>query len=72
MSEHLFPYLNLGARILDVGSGSRYIAAVLHHLVLLGGQVVGINRIPASVDCSVQNSLGAAIDKGELGMVIDG
>ena len=72
-SEHLLPYLNPGARVLDVGSGSGYLAAVLHHLVSPGGKVVGIDHIPALVDWSVQNlkndGLGAAIDKGEIVMV---
>ncbi|KIJ95072.1 hypothetical protein K443DRAFT_683319 [Laccaria amethystina LaAM-08-1] len=72
-SEHLLPYLNPGARVLDVGSGSGYLAAVLHHLVSPGGKVVAIDHIPALVDWSVQNlkndGLGAAIDKGELVLV---
>ncbi|EDR03761.1 uncharacterized protein LACBIDRAFT_295156 [Laccaria bicolor S238N-H82] len=72
-SEHLLPYLNPGSRVLDVGSGSGYLAAVLHHLVSPGGKVVGIDHIPALVDWSVQNlkndGLGGAIDKGEIVMV---
>ena len=62
-----------GACVLDAGSGSGYLAAVLRHLVSLGSKVVGIDHIPALLDRSVQNlkndGIGAAIDKGELVMV---
>ncbi|OJA20250.1 hypothetical protein AZE42_02688 [Rhizopogon vesiculosus] len=59
-------------RVLDVGSGSGYLCAVLHHLVP-GGVVVGIDHIPELVDWSKGNlrkdGLGSALDKGEIIMV---
>ncbi|KAF9479317.1 protein-L-isoaspartate O-methyltransferase [Pholiota conissans] len=71
--EHLLPYLRPGARVLDVGSGSGYLVAVLHHLVSPGGVVVGIDHIKGLVDDSVINlrkdGMGQAIDDGEIVMV---
>ncbi|KAG1763697.1 protein-L-isoaspartate O-methyltransferase [Suillus occidentalis] len=65
--EHLLDYLGPGKRVLDVGSGSGYLCAVLHHLVP-GGVVVGIDHIPELVDRSKgnlrQDGLGSALDKG--------
>jgi protein-L-isoaspartate(D-aspartate) O-methyltransferase len=58
---------------LDVGSGSGYLAAVLHHLVSPGGKVVGIDHIPQLVDWSVENlkkdGLGHALETGEVVIV---
>jgi protein-L-isoaspartate(D-aspartate) O-methyltransferase len=55
---------------LDVGSGSGYLAAVLHHLVSPGGKVVGIEHIPQLVDESIANlkrdGLSNALEKGEV------
>ncbi|KAH7928576.1 protein-L-isoaspartate O-methyltransferase [Leucogyrophana mollusca] len=56
--EHLLPFLFPGAKVLDVGSGSGYLCAVLHHLVSFNGEagkVVGIDHIPELVDWSVSN-----------------
>ncbi|KAL4261643.1 Protein-L-isoaspartate O-methyltransferase [Pleurotus pulmonarius] len=56
--EHLLPYLKDGAKVLDVGSGSGYLVAVLHHLVTSnkqGGKVVGIEHITELVDWSIEN-----------------
>ncbi|KAH8819634.1 protein-L-isoaspartate O-methyltransferase-domain-containing protein [Xylogone sp. PMI_703] len=57
--EALLPYLNPGARVLDIGSGSGYLTAVLAELVFDvppnapagddagdGGQIIGIEHIP--------------------------
>ncbi|OAX38288.1 protein-L-isoaspartate O-methyltransferase [Rhizopogon vinicolor AM-OR11-026] len=70
--EHLLDFLGPGKRVLDVGSGSGYLCAVLHHLVP-GGVVVGIDHIPELVDWSKGNlrkdGLGSALDKGEIIMV---
>jgi len=72
-SEHLLPYLRPGARVLDIGSGSGYLSAVLHHLVSPGGTVVGIEHIPELTEWSVKNlkddGLGEALEKGEIVMV---
>jgi protein-L-isoaspartate(D-aspartate) O-methyltransferase len=58
---------------LDVGSGSGYLVAVLHHLVSPGGKVVGIEHIPQLVDESIGNlkkdGLGRALETGEVVMV---
>ncbi|KAF7292777.1 Protein-L-isoaspartate O-methyltransferase [Mycena indigotica] len=68
--DHLLPFLRPGSRVLDVGSGSGYLAAVLHHLVTTyaasgptdqsatataTGKVVGIDHIPELVDWSLAN-----------------
>jgi len=74
--EHLLPYLRPGAKVLDVGSGSGYLSAVIHHLVNTGdqtGKVVGIDHIPELVNWSVNNmrrdELGPALDKKQIEMV---
>jgi protein-L-isoaspartate(D-aspartate) O-methyltransferase len=72
-AEHLLPFLEPGARVLDVGSGSGYLAAVFYHLVCGGdkrGRVVGIEHIPELVDWSVQNlkkdGLGQALEEKDI------
>lgn len=75
--ENLLPFLRPGAKVLDVGSGSGYLCAVLHHLVsenkTAGGKVVGIEHIPELVDWSIENlhkdGLGEALDDGRIVMV---
>lgn len=71
--EHLLPYLRPGSKVLDVGSGSGYLVAVLHNLVGPGGKVVGIDHIKELVDFSVENlkedGKGEALQKGEIIMV---
>lgn len=83
--EALLPYLRPGARVLDVGSGSGYLCAVLHHLVSPSsaspapdpqgahGKVVGIDHIPALVAWSaanlVRDGLGPALSAGQIEMV---
>ncbi|KAF8882417.1 Pcmt1-prov protein [Infundibulicybe gibba] len=66
-AEHLLPYLHPGAKVLDVGSGSGYLCAVLHHLV------VGIDHIPELVEWSIQNlnkdGLGKALESAEIEMI---
>ena len=58
---------------MDVGSGSGYLAAVLHHLVSPGGKVVGIDHIPQLVDMSIGNlkkdGLSHALETGEVVIV---
>jgi protein-L-isoaspartate(D-aspartate) O-methyltransferase len=72
-SEYLLPYLHPGARVLDVGSGSGYLTAVLHRLVGSAGTVVGIDHVPELVEWSVDNlktdGLGEALAKKEIEMV---
>lgn len=72
-TEHLLPYLKPGAKVLDVGSGSGYLAAVLHRLVSPGGKVVGIEHIPELVTWSEENlkkdGLCDALASGEIEMI---
>jgi len=70
------PFLKPGARVLDVGSGSGYLTAVLFHLVSSDsqpGKVVGIEHIPELVEWSIQNlkkdGLGSALDQKQIEMV---
>ncbi|KAF7791695.1 hypothetical protein EIP86_002718 [Pleurotus ostreatoroseus] len=71
--ENLLPFIRAGSRVLDVGSGSGYLVALLHHLVsdkTVKGKVVGIEHIPQLVDWSVTNlkrdGLGKALEDGEI------
>ena len=76
--ENLLPFLRPGARVLDVGSGSGYLCAVLHYLVTdldsgVSGTVVGIDHISELVDWSKTNlrrdGLAAALDNGHIKMI---
>jgi len=76
--EELLPFLRPGARVLDVGSGSGYLCAVLDHLVTdvgkgVEGTVVGIEHIPELVQWSLENlrrdGLGDAINVGHIQIV---
>lgn len=77
-AEHLLPFLHPGAKVLDVGSGSGYLTAVLHYIVSSDdpskpGKVVGIDHIPELVQSSVQNlkadGLGKALENGQIEMI---
>ncbi|KAK7034557.1 hypothetical protein VNI00_012404 [Paramarasmius palmivorus] len=71
-AEHLLPYLKPGANVLDIGSGSGYLVAVLHHLVD-GGKVVGIEHVEELVDWSISNlkrdGLGDALESGAIKVI---
>ncbi|KIY45833.1 protein-L-isoaspartate O-methyltransferase [Fistulina hepatica ATCC 64428] len=60
-AESLLPFLRPGARVLDVGSGSGYLTAVLHHLASADARpskpsvIVGIEHIPELVEISKEN-----------------
>ncbi|KAF8840577.1 protein-L-isoaspartate O-methyltransferase [Paxillus ammoniavirescens] len=79
--ENLLPFLNPGSSVLDVGSGSGYLSAVLHHLVspsdphLPMGRVVGIDHIPELVEWSKINlsndGLADALNDGGI-LVVTG
>jgi protein-L-isoaspartate(D-aspartate) O-methyltransferase len=53
--ESLLSYLNPGAKVLDIGSGSGYLTHVLAELVKPGGRVIGIDHIQELVDLATKN-----------------
>lgn len=53
--ESLLPYLHPQARVLDIGSGSGYLTAVLAILVGPQGRVIGIDHIQGLVDLATSN-----------------
>ncbi|KAL1601798.1 hypothetical protein SLS60_006713 [Paraconiothyrium brasiliense] len=53
--ETLLSHLQPGARVLDIGSGSGYLTAVLGNLVGPSGTVIGIDHIQPLVDMAVEN-----------------
>ncbi|KAK7681406.1 hypothetical protein QCA50_015498 [Cerrena zonata] len=71
--ENLIDFLLPGAKVLDVGSGSGYLCAVLHHLVGPTGKVVGIDHIPELVEWSVENlkndGLTSTLDDKSIEMI---
>ena len=69
-----------GSRVLDVGSGSGYLSAVLFQLLQdpsdprsAGSKVVGIEHIPELVEWSVQNlrkdGLGKELEEGRIKII---
>ncbi|THH07880.1 hypothetical protein EW145_g3068 [Phellinidium pouzarii] len=80
-TKSLFPYLEPGARVLDIGSGSGFTLALFHHLVnpsspsstsstAATGTVVGIEHMPELVTWSSANlardGLSDALSSGSL------
>ncbi|KDQ11250.1 hypothetical protein BOTBODRAFT_57565 [Botryobasidium botryosum FD-172 SS1] len=76
-AENLLPYLNPGAKVLDIGSGSGYTCAIFHHLVSpqgeAQGKVIGIDHIPQLVNWSVENlkkdGLTEPLNNGNIAMI---
>ncbi len=68
-AELLEAQLRQGASVLDVGSGSGYLAAVLAQLVGPSGRVVGVELVPELVERS-RNAL--AEDPATAAMVASG
>ncbi|KAH5706757.1 protein-L-isoaspartate O-methyltransferase [Parastagonospora nodorum] len=60
--ESLLTHLPPGAKVLDIGSGSGYLTAVLANLVGPKGTVIGIDHIQPLVDMSIAN-----LSKSEVG-----
>eukprot|EP00193_Tetraselmis_chui_P019973 CAMPEP_0177790316 /NCGR_PEP_ID=MMETSP0491_2-20121128/23277_1 /TAXON_ID=63592 /ORGANISM="Tetraselmis chuii, Strain PLY429" /LENGTH=233 /DNA_ID=CAMNT_0019312357 /DNA_START=256 /DNA_END=957 /DNA_ORIENTATION=- len=50
--QFLAQWLKPGAKVLDVGSGSGYLTAVMAHLIAPGGEVIGIEHIGGLVEQS--------------------
>lgn len=64
--------LKEGARVLDVGSGSGYLAVCFAHLVKPSGKVIGIDHVEGLVELSLRNtrkSNSALLDEGILQLV---
>lgn len=55
-AESLLPYIHPAAKVLDIGSGSGYLTAVLANLVGPQGKVVGIDHIQGLVDLATSNT----------------
>ncbi|KAF2835778.1 protein-L-isoaspartate O-methyltransferas-like protein [Patellaria atrata CBS 101060] len=53
--EHLLDFLNPGAKVLDIGSGSGYLTHVIAELVKPDGTVVGVDHIQPLVDLAEKN-----------------
>ncbi|KAF1843731.1 protein-L-isoaspartate O-methyltransferas-like protein [Cucurbitaria berberidis CBS 394.84] len=53
--ESLLEYLQPGSKVLDIGSGSGYLTAVLANLVGPSGSVIGIDHIQPLVDLANTN-----------------
>ncbi|KAL7277209.1 hypothetical protein ACG7TL_009058 [Trametes sanguinea] len=79
-AEHLLSFLKPGSRVLDVGSGSGYLCAVLYQLLQdpsdpksSESKVVGIDHIPELTEWSIENlrkdGLGPALDEGRIKVI---
>ncbi|KAH7138245.1 protein-L-isoaspartate O-methyltransferase-like protein [Dendryphion nanum] len=53
--ESLLDYLKPGSKVLDIGSGSGYLTAVLAELVAPNGTVIGVDHIQPLVDVATAN-----------------
>jgi len=53
--EILGDYIKPGSTVLDIGSGSGYLCAVMAHLVAPNGKVTGIDHIPQITRLCIQN-----------------
>lgn len=62
-AESLLPFLHPSARVLDIGSGSGYLTAVLASLLGPQGKVVGIDHIQGLVDLAHRNMSKSAQGK---------
>ena len=73
--ESLLTYLQPGAKVLDIGSGSGYLTAVLANLVTPSGTVIGIDHIQPLVDMANTNMAKseagrAMLDSGQVRFVL--
>lgn len=58
--EHLLPFMQPGAHVLDIGSGSGYLTHVIAELVKPNGKVVGVDHIQGLVDMAKTNMAKSA------------
>ena len=61
--------LKQGGKVLDVGSGTGYLTAILAHMVGTSGQVVGIEHIPELLQMAIDKTRKhqqALLDSGRL------
>lgn len=71
--EHLIDVIDEDSHILDVGSGSGYLAACFAKLIGPRGKVVGIEHIEELVNLSIQNvqkNNSELLDSGRLQLVV--
>jgi len=73
--ENLLPFLQPGAKVLDLGSSSGYLCAVFYHLIEgNGGYVVGLEHIPEILEWSKENifngGLNRALETGDIEMLL--
>ncbi|KAF1920640.1 protein-L-isoaspartate O-methyltransferase [Ampelomyces quisqualis] len=73
--ESLLTYLQPGCNVLDIGSGSGYLTAVLANLVGPSGSVIGIDHIQPLVDMGNRNMAKSeegrkALDSGQVKFVM--
>lgn len=71
----LLPYLHPGSNVLDIGSGSGYLTAVLANLVGPNGRVIGIDHIQPLIDMANTNMKKAEegrrmLDSGHVKFVL--
>ena len=66
-AESLLPYLHPAARVLDIGSGSGYLTAVLANLLGDQGKVVGVDHIQGLVDMATKNMCKSEQGRAWLG-----
>lgn len=67
--ELLRDHLRPGARVLDVGSGSGYLAVAMAHMVGASGKVFGIEKHPELTEVSIEHVRQAAPQLLESGVV---
>jgi protein-L-isoaspartate(D-aspartate) O-methyltransferase len=68
-TEQLAAHLRPGAHVLDVGSGSGYLTAILAHMVSPGGRVTGVEVVPPLVE---RSRAALAADEGVRAAVAAG
>jgi protein-L-isoaspartate O-methyltransferase len=73
--ENLLPFLQPGAKVLDLGSSSGYLCAAFYHLIEgNGGYVVGLEHIPEILEWSKENifngGLSRALESGDIEMLL--